>query len=233
MSGMRPRKGTRCSPCESIVRDQAAEHDDAAVLDQHVGVDRALVGDQVHGALRALREARALQLDLQHHRIAVVRADLRRHLEDRADFLALNGLEGIDGAVLVPPVLVNWPVTNGTSCATLSSASWLSMVIVEGVAMMLLSLSPRMARSIAPKFTPVVADAADAEGRAVAELPGSRRSGSSAALTQIDEAAPPDRVQEPADGNARVVIASNTAQLTPSSEVLSCDTSTMMASTST
>ena len=56
---------------------------------------------------RALREVRALELDLQHHRAAAL-VDLRRHLQDRADFLALDGLEGIDAAVVVAaPVLVN------------------------------------------------------------------------------------------------------------------------------
>ena len=76
------------------VLDQAAEHDRAAVLDQHVGVDRALVGDQVDRAAAGAGEARALLLDLQHHRVALV--DLRRDLQDRADFLALDGLERVD-----------------------------------------------------------------------------------------------------------------------------------------
>jgi hypothetical protein len=55
------------------------------------------------------------------------------------------------------PVLVYEPVTKGTSCATFSSASWLSIVTVEGVAMMLVFESPWIARNIAAKFTPVAA----------------------------------------------------------------------------
>ena len=43
---------------------------------------------------------------LSMHRVAFV--DLRRDLEDRADFLALDGLERIDLALLVAaPVFVN------------------------------------------------------------------------------------------------------------------------------
>ena len=58
----------------------------------------ALVGDQAAGVARRAGELRALQLDLElHERAAFV--DLRRDLEDRADFLALHGREGIDLAV--------------------------------------------------------------------------------------------------------------------------------------
>src|SRR6185503_3067356 len=76
------------------VGDQAAEHDYAAIVDEHGRRDCALVGDQVDRALRALRDAGVFLLDLEHHRVAFV--DLRRDLEDRADFLALNRLERID-----------------------------------------------------------------------------------------------------------------------------------------
>ena len=55
------------------------------------------------------------------------------------------------------PVLVNWPVMNGTSCATLISASWLSIVTVEGVAITLVFDRRCSARIIAAKFTPVAA----------------------------------------------------------------------------
>ena len=97
--GIEPRIGTRFSLSRAVSRDQAAEHDHAAVVDQHRGRDRALVGDQVDRALRALRDAGVFLLDLEHHRVAFV--DLRRDLEDRADFLALDGLERIDLALLV------------------------------------------------------------------------------------------------------------------------------------
>ena len=66
-------------------------------------------------------ERGALDLDLElHQRAAFV--DLRRDLEDGADFLALHGGERIHVPPPLPlPVLVYWPVMNGTSCATLSS----------------------------------------------------------------------------------------------------------------
>ena len=38
MIGMLPRKGTRVLALDAVVLDQAAEHDDAAILDQHVVV---------------------------------------------------------------------------------------------------------------------------------------------------------------------------------------------------
>ena len=73
------------------VRHQAAEHDDAAVLDQHGGLDRALVGGNV-GRIGQLRAGRGVfLLDLELHRIAFV--DVRRDLQNRAHFLALNRLE--------------------------------------------------------------------------------------------------------------------------------------------
>ena len=52
------------------------------------------------------------------------------------------------------PVLVNCPVMKGTSCATLIWASWLSSVMMDGVEMMFVRASPRMARKMAPKFVP-------------------------------------------------------------------------------
>ena len=78
-----------------LVGDQAAEHDDAAVLHQHLGGDGALVRDQVGRAdlLRARREVRGLLRDLERDRVALV--DLRRDLEDVADFLARDRLEGV------------------------------------------------------------------------------------------------------------------------------------------
>ena len=82
------------------VADQAAEHHDAAVLDEHVGVHGALVGDEAVRVARGAGELRALELDLElHQRAAFV--DLRRDLEDGADFLALHGVEGIHVAVVV------------------------------------------------------------------------------------------------------------------------------------
>src|SRR5205807_839852 len=68
-----------------------------------------------------------------------------------------NGLMPPVTPPVLAAVLVNWPVMNGTSCATLRSASWLSMVTAEGVERTLVLVSPRSARSVAAKFTPVPA----------------------------------------------------------------------------
>ena len=87
ISGMRPRKGTRVSPRDLAVADQAADHDGAAVLDQHrlVLIVRLLV-IRLPASPGCAGQLRALQLDLQRSlRIAAV--DLRRDLEDGADFL--------------------------------------------------------------------------------------------------------------------------------------------------
>src|SRR5258708_4572822 len=72
-------------------------------------------------------------------------------------WMVWNGLTTPEVPVAVAAVFVNWPVTNGTSCATFTSASWLSMVTAEGVATTLVFVSPRIARSMAAKFTPVPA----------------------------------------------------------------------------
>jgi hypothetical protein len=52
--------------------------------------------------------------------------------------------------------LVYWPVTNGTSCAILISASSLSSVTIEGVAMMLVLPMPPSARITAAQLMPVL-----------------------------------------------------------------------------
>src|SRR6185436_12150192 len=54
------------------VGDQAAEHDYAAIVDEHGRRDCALVGDQVDRALLALRDAGVFLLDLEHHRVAFI-----------------------------------------------------------------------------------------------------------------------------------------------------------------
>ena len=103
-SGMSPRNGMRSSLSVTRVLHQAAEHDDAAVLDQDGGADGALVGRDVDraGELRAGREL--FLLDLEQDRVAL--ADVRGDLEDRADLLALDGLEGLVVPVTAAVVLV-------------------------------------------------------------------------------------------------------------------------------
>ena len=59
----------------------------------------ALVGDEAVRVAGGAGAARALLLDLELHAAAFV--DLRRDLEDRADFLALDGRERIHVAVVV------------------------------------------------------------------------------------------------------------------------------------
>src|SRR6185312_8625096 len=78
------------------IRHQSAQDDDAAVLDQHGGLDGTFVGRDV-GRIGDLGAGGGVfLLDLELHRIAFV--DVRRDLEDGAHFLALNGLEGAGGA---------------------------------------------------------------------------------------------------------------------------------------
>src|SRR5438874_8201333 len=92
-----PQVGHALLALDAVVLDEPAEHHDAAVLDQHRGGDRALVGDQVDRTGGLLTDARALDRDLEHERGALG-GDGRRDLENGADLLALNGLERIDAA---------------------------------------------------------------------------------------------------------------------------------------
>ncbi len=80
-----------------VVLDEAAEHDDLAVVHEHRGFERALVGDDVGGAheLRLARDARDFLEDGELHRAAL--GHLRRDLEGEADVLALDGLERVSG----------------------------------------------------------------------------------------------------------------------------------------
>ena len=139
------------------VLDQAAQHDDAAVFDEHVGADGALVGDEAVRVAGVAGERRALELDLELHQraSALICGVILRMVPTSSRWTVVKGFTSPLLPVL--PVLVYEPVMNGTSCATLSSASWLSIVTADGVAMMLVFESPWMARSIAAKFTPVAA----------------------------------------------------------------------------
>ena len=74
---------------------QAAKNEDLSIIDNDRGLDDALVGDQVGGALGGLCDIRNLLRNFEQHRIAFV--DLRRDRELDANALALNGLERVDG----------------------------------------------------------------------------------------------------------------------------------------
>jgi len=135
---------------------------------------------------------------------------------------------------VTPPVLaavlVNCPVMNGTSCATFSSASWLSMVTAEGVATTLVLVSPRMARTMAAKFTPV-----PAMRPMPMVVPCSRvvdaLAGCWMAPARSTMLVPPMGLTKAPAGMFCPL--ENAAQLIPSSAFLSTSTSAMIASTST
>ncbi len=78
-----------------FVLQQAAEHDDGAVVDQHRRLNGAFVGD------RSVRRCRLHAADfLEHgHFDAAVFADLRPHAQRQTDVFALYGLKRADGAV--------------------------------------------------------------------------------------------------------------------------------------
>ena len=131
---------------------------------------------------------------------------------------------------VVAAVLVNWPVMNGTSCATLSSASWLSMVTAEGVERTLVLVSPRSARSVAAKFTPVPAM------RPMPIVVPCRSAlealaGFWMAAARSTMLVPPTGLTKAPAGT--LLPFEKAAQLTPSSAFLSTSTSAMIASTST
>ncbi len=78
------------------VLHQAAEHDDAAVLDENGGLDGALVGRYVGGIGQLGARRGVFLLDLELYGVAF--ADVRGHLENRADLFTLNRLERTGGA---------------------------------------------------------------------------------------------------------------------------------------
>ena len=124
---------------------------------------------------------------------------------------------------------------NGTSCATLSSASWLSIVIADGVRD---DVGVRIALDRAQHRGEVHAggrDAADAEGRAGAAAAGARLAGLSIGCASVQrDSTPPTGCDESRRAECRCRrCRRHTAQFTPSSAFLSTLTSTMMASTST
>ena len=138
--------------------------------------------------------------------------------------------KGFTEPLLPPlPVLVNWPVMNGTSCATLICASWLSSVMMDGVEMILVRASPRRARKMAPKFVPLPfkrpMPTVKPEGTLVmAEGFCAARMTSPMLVPPMGETKPPAAILSAEPSNT---------QFTPRSTFFSPDTSTMMASTST
>ena len=79
------------------VRDETAQHDDFAVVRQHLGANGALVRDEVRRAGGGGSQAAGFLFNL-HHDGAVV-GNLRGDLQNGAHFLTLDGLEGIHGTI--------------------------------------------------------------------------------------------------------------------------------------
>ena len=130
------------------------------------------------------------------------------------------------------PALVNEPVTNGTSWPTFRLASSLSVVTIEGVEIMFVSALPSRARSTAAKLTPL------SEIRPRPKVMPSPISPVGSISPPLPAAAPSCTTPEPKSG--KLVTPSgvfepvpSTAQVMPSSAVLSAITSTMIASTRT
>ena len=83
----------------AVVRNQPANHDDLAIVDQHGILDRTLVGDQVdrlHGA-RGRHHAGHFQKRLELHRSAF--CHLWRDLKGQANVFTLDGLERVGRCV--------------------------------------------------------------------------------------------------------------------------------------
>ncbi len=87
-----------------------------------------------------------------------------RMLPTSSRWMVWNGLT--TPPVPLTPWFVYWPVTNGTSCAILISASSLSSVTIEGVAMMFVLPMPPTARITAAQLVPLVDDLAEAHRQA-------------------------------------------------------------------
>jgi hypothetical protein len=121
---MRPRKGTRVAPVALVSLDQAAEHHRAAVLDQHVGVDRALVGDGRCGMLVCPMLELSCSIFSVTASPPLICGVILRIVPTSWRWMVWNGFTC---PLLLFRVFVYCPVMNGTSCATLISASWLSV----------------------------------------------------------------------------------------------------------
>ena len=90
-----PQHGHLALALVGLVLDQPADHDEAAVLDDHVGLEAALVQHRVVG--RSARDHRGIfYIDGQPHRAAFGDLGLDRQLQ--ADVVPLERLERIDRA---------------------------------------------------------------------------------------------------------------------------------------
>ena len=130
------------------------------------------------------------------------------------------------------PWFVYWPVTNGTSCAILISASSLSSVTIDGVAMMFVLPMPFSARISAAQLVPFSVSWPSPSVRPLGRLvtlSGSRTPCRiwPRPVPSIGWTKPPAGSWLPSASRSRM------AQLTPRSMALSADISTRIASTST
>src|SRR5690606_23766575 len=90
-NGAQDRHGVRAAG--DPVFQQAAQHHDLPVVQQHAGVDGALVGDDAAFHLGGFVDVGDFLVDVQLDGAAF--RDLRAYAQLQADFLALYGLEGV------------------------------------------------------------------------------------------------------------------------------------------
>ena len=100
------------------------------------------------------------------------------------------------------PVFVYWPVRNGTSCAILISASSLSSVTIEGVAMMLvLPIAARCARISAAQLVPLSTSWPTPSVRPVGSTSCDAAPDSAIARDDLADAGAADRLTKPPAGS--------------------------------
>ena len=226
ITGMRPRNGTRCSPpvCESWIRPPSTTVPPSSISTRVLMV-RLLVMRSTAPALEAaMLELSCSILSITESPSLICGVTLSSVPTSRR-WIVWKGASGVPP----PLVLVYWPVRNGTSCATLISASSLSIVTMDGVAMMLVVESPRSARTTAAKLTPVSfrrpTPMVVPRGALVSVV------GSFTARARSMMLTPPTGSMKPP--TTFPLWEPSSTQLTPRSAALSAETSTMIASTIT
>ena len=226
-TGMRPKKGTRCSPpvCESWIRPPSTTVPPSSISTCVLMVRLLVTRSTAPELVAAMLELSCSILSITESPSLICGVILRM-VPTSCRWIVWKGFRLLP---VLPPVLVYCPVTNGTSCATLISASWLSIVTIEGVAIMLVVESPRSARSTAAKSTPPLprrpTPTVVPRGTLVSVV------GSVAARARSTMLTPPTGSMKPP--TALSALLPSTSQLTPSSADLSAETSTMIASTMT